>query len=56
VGDPIPTEGLTMQDRDALKTQTEEAMLAMLGWKRIKPQELEQARAEEKAARERRAA
>jgi 1-acyl-sn-glycerol-3-phosphate acyltransferase len=54
VGEPIPTEGLTMRDREALVERTEEAMLKMLGWKRIKPSELEQARAEEKAAMERR--
>ncbi|HZF56132.1 MAG TPA: lysophospholipid acyltransferase family protein [Polyangiaceae bacterium] len=56
VGDPIPTEGMTMHDREALRVKAEEAMLAMLRWKRIKPAELEQARAEEKAARERQAA
>jgi hypothetical protein len=37
VGDPIPTEGMTMQDREALRVKAEEAMLAMLRWRKIKP-------------------
>lgn len=56
VGEPISTEGLTMRDTGALVGRVEEAMLGMLRWQKIKPQELSRARAEEKDARARRAA
>lgn len=51
VGDPIPTEGLKLSDRDELCAQAEATLLGMLGWKRIRHTELERARREAEKAR-----
>lgn len=56
VGDPIPTVGMTLRDRDVLRAKAEEALQSMLGWKAIRKEELPKAREEDRARRAARAA
>jgi 1-acyl-sn-glycerol-3-phosphate acyltransferase len=51
VGEPIPTSGLTVRDRDALCAQVEGELIRMLGWRRISAAELPAAREADEARR-----
>ncbi len=50
VGQPIPTTGMTFEDRNALCDRTRETLLQMLKWRSISTDELDQARLEERQA------